>query len=52
MYTYTGVSAFLLKYRVPFRPWLEPGALSCCPATPSCCATPGTSPNYTDVRAG
>ena len=46
-----GVSAFLLKYRVPFRPWLEPGALSCCPATPSCCAPPDRSPNYTDVRA-
>ena len=46
-----GVSAFLLKYRVPFRPWLEPGALSCCPATPSCCVPPDRSPNYTDVRA-
>ena len=46
-----GVSAFLLKYRVPFRPWLEPGALSCCPATPRCCAPADRSPDYTDVRA-
>ena len=51
MYTCTGISAFLLKFRVPFRPWLEPGALSCCPATPSCCVPPGSSQYYTDVRA-
>ena len=45
-----GVSAFLLKYRVPFRPWLEPGAEpSCCNAgVASCCIT---TPNYSDPHS-
>ena len=42
-----GVSAFVLKYRVPHRPWLEPGSdLSCCPQNKSCCA----DENFTDTR--
>ena len=45
-----GVSAFLLTYRVPFRPWLEPDAdPSCCRVgDASCCIT---APNYTDPRS-